>query len=100
MSLASWPLRWENAEIMVKCDLFEMSLDVVDEGTPFLVWSCYTDLPAGTHVILTCRRTYLDMRGDRCVWTGHGERVEVLPSVHGDFNGARGRIDVNASDKK
>lgn len=86
---------------MVKCDLFEVKLAVENEGDkPYLVWSFYTDLPAGTQIILTCNRTFLDMQGDKCLWTGHNERIEVEPKAHGDYNGAGGRIDVNASDKK
>lgn len=86
---------------MVQCEVFEVKVDLEDDnGKPCLAWTFYTDLPAGTQVILACKRTFLDMRGDTCLWTGHNERLEVRPKVQGDYNGASGRIDVHASDKK
>jgi len=86
---------------MVTCDLFEMNLAVKQKGgKPYLVWSFVTDLPARTQVILSCSRTFLNMRGDTCVWTGHNERLEVQPNALGDYNGTAGRIDVDDSDQK
>ena len=86
---------------MVQCDVFEVKVDLEDEsGRPYLVWTFHTDLLAGTQVILACERTFSDMLGATCLWTGHNERLEVHPNVHGNYNGANGRIEVYASDKK
>jgi hypothetical protein len=69
-------------------------------GTPQVRYFFYTDLPAGTKVILSCQRTYTNTQGERCVWVGRDEAVLTEPSVQGTYSGARGQIDVVGSDRR
>jgi hypothetical protein len=85
---------------MIACNLFEVNLSVSGEENPIVDYLFYTDLPAGTQVILSCQRTYLDLRGSLSLWVGYNERLTVVPSVQDGYCGCRGRIDVVASDKK
>lgn len=86
---------------MVECNLFELTVDLVEQdGTPLIRYFFFTDLPAGTRVILSCQRTYTNVQGEQCVWVGHDEAVFTKPSVHGSYNGANGQIDVVASDRQ
>ena len=85
---------------MVTCDVFELKLNLTDGDTPAIDYVFYTDLPAGTRVVLSCQRTFVNMRDEQSLWVGYNEALEVKPSIHGDYNGGRGRIDVVSSDKK
>mgnify|MGYP003635139345 FL=1 len=87
---------------MLTCDLFELSLTLKQNasGHPVIEFSYYTDLPAGTRVILSCERTYNDMQDEECVWVGYNAVIFVEPAFYGDFNGGSGQIDVVESDQK
>jgi hypothetical protein len=85
---------------MITCDVFELVLNVESDGDLFIEYSFYTDLPAGTRVTLSCQRMFANMRDEECLWVGYNEAKMVEPSVHGDYNGGSGRIDVIESDKK
>jgi hypothetical protein len=85
---------------MVTCDFFEIDANVSDGHNPVIEYKLYTDLPAGTQVILSCQRTFQDMRGELSLWIGHNERLIVMASVLGSYNCCRGQVDVVASDKK
>jgi hypothetical protein len=88
-------------EHVLTCNLFELALALHNDGrTAILEYLFYTDLPAGTRVILSCERSYTNLRGDKCVWVGHDEAALAKPSIRGDYNGAQGEIDVAASDRR
>jgi hypothetical protein len=85
---------------MLICDIFDVRASVIDGENPTIEYLFYTDLPAGTRVILSCQRTYHDMASELSLWTGHSETMDVMPAVHGSYNGGRGRINVVESDKR
>jgi hypothetical protein len=80
---------------MVVCNLFEVSVNVSGDEIPVVDFVIRTDLPAGTQIIYTCRRSYRDSQGEDSLWVGQSERLAV--SEGGE---CRGRIDIIASDKK
>lgn len=80
---------------MVVCNAFEVSLNVSGGENPILDFLIRTDLPAGTQIIYTCRRSYRDAHGEDSLWVGQSERVAVSGECE-----CRGRIDMNVSDKK
>ena len=91
----------KNCEIlMITCDVFELQIESSKDATnQILRYLLYTDLPAGTLVLLDCFRTYLDWNDDECIWAGNPEEMAVVPGVLGDYNGLKGSIDVLATDK-
>lgn len=78
---------------MVVCDLFEVCVHVSGDESPIIDFVIRTDLPVGTQILLSCRRTYRDSRGEESLWVGQSERVTV--SERGE---CRGRIDIASSD--
>jgi hypothetical protein len=80
---------------MIVCNLFDVSLDISGDEFPIVIFVIRTDLPSGTQIISTCRRSYRDAQGTDSLWVGQGDRLVV--SADGE---CRGRIDINASDKK
>lgn len=82
---------------MIRCDIFELRLSCGNGATiDYLLW---TDLPAGTRVMVTCKRSFINLRNETRVWMGYNDALEVKPSVHGDFNGLKGTIDIRESDQ-
>jgi len=83
---------------MPTCDLFEVNITGLEPDTvDYLV---YTDLPAGTRVLVTCQRSFVNLKSERRLWIGYDEALVIQPSIYGDFNGLRGRIDVVQSDRR
>lgn len=80
---------------MIVCNLFDVSLNVSGDEIPIVSFVIRTDLPSGTHIIFTCRRSYQDSQGTDSLWVGQSDRLVV--SANGE---CRGRVDINASDKK
>jgi hypothetical protein len=80
---------------MIVCNLFDVSLDMSGDEFPIVIFVIRTDLPSGTQIISTCRRSYRDAQGTDSLWFGQSDRMVV--SADGE---CRGRIDINASDKK
>ena len=83
---------------MVTCDVFEAELRARDQSPQVVEYLLYSDLPAGTQVVLSCQRTFYDMAGKLSIWPGWGDTLIIDPSIYGDFNGIRGTIDVGESD--
>ena len=65
---------------MLVCNLFELSLSVTGDETPIVDYLFYTDLPAGTQVLLSCERTYLNLRGEDSLWVGLNGRLTLIPA--------------------
>jgi len=80
---------------MIVCSRFDVSLNVSGDESPIVIFVIRTDLPSGTQIISTCRRSYRDAQGTDSLWVGQSDRLVV--SADGE---CRGRIDINASDKK
>lgn len=80
---------------MIVCNLFEVDVTVIGGDNPIVDFVIRTDLPAGTQVIYSTHRTYLDSAGEASVWVGQNDRLTI--SEAGE---CRGRIDMFASDKK
>jgi hypothetical protein len=80
---------------MIECNRFDVSLNVSGDEIPIVIFVIRTDLPSGTQIISTCRRSYRDAQGTDSLWVGQSDRLVV--SADGE---CRGRIDINASDKK
>lgn len=84
---------------MITCDVFEVEVETVQEPLRLLKYRYWTDLPAGTFVILDCTRSFVDHTGKERHWALHNERLMVSPSARGDFNGGAGEIAVNSGDQ-
>lgn len=85
---------------MIKCDVFELSAEVVEKtGKLVLTYLFYTDLPPHTRAIVTLRRTFLNSRDEECVWGGFNSAEMLNPGVHGDYAGLAGEIDIAMSDQ-
>ena len=80
---------------MMVCNLFEVDVNVSGGDNAIVDFVIRTDLPAGTQVIYSTHRTYLDTAGESSVWVGQNDRLIV--SEAGE---CRGRIDMSASDIK
>ena len=80
---------------MIECNRFDVSLNVSGDEIPIVIFVIRTDLPSGTQIISTCRRSYRHAQGKDSLWVGQSDRLVV--SADGK---CRGRIDINASDKK
>lgn len=85
---------------LLTCDLFELRLALTGGDCPKVEYLFYTDLPAGPVVIISCYRTYENMRGEKCVWAGYDGKRELIPNAHGDFSGGKDIVDVYNSDKQ
>jgi hypothetical protein len=80
---------------MIECNRFDVSLNVSGDEIPIVIFVIRTDLPSGTQIISTCRRSYRDAQGTDSLWVGQSDRLVVCADGE-----CRGRIDINASDKK
>ncbi len=80
---------------MIVCNLFEVAVNVSGGDNPIVDFVIRTDLPVGTQIIYSCRRSYRDSQGEDSLWVGQSETLAV--SEAGE---CRGRIDMIASDKK
>ncbi len=85
---------------MVVCNLFEVILSVSGNENPIVDYLIYTDLPAGTQVLMSCRRTYRDRHANDSLWIGESERLTLVSQVQDGYCGWRGKINVETSDKK
>ncbi len=85
---------------MIKCDVFELELDLDTSGpSPMLEYRYWTDLPCGTKVILELTRSYRDSDNDLCLWTLFEEDFSLSRGDLVDFNGGSGVLDVFAGDR-
>lgn len=84
----------------VRCDVFDIRLERIESGDAGIEYRFWTDLPAGTTVSLECFRKYVDYADREQLWLMISTELVIEAAVHGDFNGGRGFIPVNASDQK
>mgnify|MGYP003335332056 CR=1 FL=1 len=80
---------------MVVCNLFEVIVNVSGDENPVVDFVIRTDLPPGTHIIYSTRRSYHGFDGEESVWVGQNDRLIV--SEAGE---CRGHIDISASDQE
>lgn len=80
---------------MVVCNLFDVGIKLCGGENPIVDFLIRTDLPAGTQIIYSCRRSYQDSQGEDSLWVGQSEKLTVS-----DGGECCGRIDMIASDKK
>jgi hypothetical protein len=83
---------------MIECNRFDLSISFIDPEVPIVRYQILTDLPAGTRVIISAYRTYLDYEGNECVWSLFWDDF-FFGKSEGDTNGVEGIIDINAGDK-
>src|SRR5882762_8403676 len=80
---------------MITCDIFE--LNVTAEGRT-LRWSISTDLPGGTCVSVSVSRSFVNTRGNECVWLLWDGAILLTGTGPGDRNGAAGELNIDEGD--
>ena len=85
---------------MISCNVFEMEAQLVEEPERALRYSYWTDLPAGTLLIVDCTRSFTDYGGKKRHWVLFNDRLTVGPNTRGDFNGGAGEIRIAEGDQR
>ncbi|MCA9107476.1 MAG: hypothetical protein KDA83_18820 [Planctomycetales bacterium] len=78
---------------MVVCERFDVIFGISGADNPVLRFEILTDLPAGTLVIYSVRRTYRDSHGGDCAWVGKSDKIAIA-----EGGKCHGRIEINESD--